>query len=86
MYSLSYNGRALKKLKKIHPLDQKKVLSKLKLLVTNPTEPSLDIKKLENAKRSFRLRVGNVRVIFEIENKTRSIYIMDVNYRGSIGY
>ena|SRR3989338_8440077 len=86
MYELLYHPRASKRLKTIHPIDRKKVLSKLEDLASNPKDPSLNIKKLVNTTRSYRVRVGNIRVIFEIEEESKKIYIWEVEYRGSVSY
>ena len=84
MYKLFFFPQARKQLKKLHPNDKKRVLAKIELLVENPRNQSLDIKKLANTKNSFRLRTGDLRAIFEIEIKAKIIYIWDINYRGSI--
>jgi len=84
MYKLFFYPQARKQLKKLHPNDRKRVLAKIELLVKNPRNQSLNIKKLVNTKNSFRLRTGDVRAIFEIEIKIRIIYIWDIDYRGSI--
>lgn len=84
MYSLVYSSRASKKLKTLHPKDQKKIVSKLKLLAISPKNTSLHIKKLVEAGRSLRLRVGKIRAIFVIDHGQKKIYILDVDYRGNI--
>lgn len=84
MYKLTYNSRVVKKLKSIHPRDQRKVLSTLKVLATNPKDLSLNIKKLVNTEHSLRIRMGKIRVIFEADHKSKKLYILDVDYRGNI--
>lgn len=84
MYKLFFHPQTQKQLKKLHPNDKKRVLAKVKLLAKNPRNQSLNIRKLANTKNSFRLRTGDVRVVFEIEIKARVIYIWDIDYRGSI--
>jgi len=56
----------------------------LKLLVVSPKEPSLHIKKLIQTQHGFRLRVGKVRVIFDVDHKARKIHVWDIDYRGNI--
>lgn len=90
MYRLVFHPQATKKLQKIHPNDQKRILSKIELLAKNPQNRALDIKKLVNTKSSYRLRSGDVRAIFEIQEIEKEkkaekiIYIWDIDYRGSI--
>lgn len=84
MYKLLFHPRAVKKLKRLQPSDKKRVLEKLDSLSHNPRSKSLDTRKLAKTKRSFRMRAGNLRAIFEIEEQTKTIYIWDVDYRGSM--
>ncbi|PSB24356.1 type II toxin-antitoxin system RelE family toxin [Stenomitos frigidus] len=45
----------------------------------------LDIKKLKGTLSGFsRIRVGKIRVIFQIRRETNEIFIYDINYRGNI--
>lgn len=84
MYQLLFHPQTIKKLKQIHPLDKKRVLKKLSLLSKDPDNSSLDIKKLANTQNSYRLRTGDMRVIFERDSTKKIIYIWDIDYRGSI--
>lgn len=84
MYNLNFHPRVAKKLKQLHPNDKKRIVEKIDKLSQNPKDASLDIKKLANTKNSFRLRIGNLRAIFEVAEKEKIVYIWDVDYRGSI--
>ncbi len=45
----------------------------------------LDIKKLKGELKGFsRLRVGNIRVIFQIRKEIGEIFVYDINFRGNI--
>ncbi|ELS49221.1 hypothetical protein C789_995 [Microcystis aeruginosa FACHB-905 = DIANCHI905] len=45
----------------------------------------LDIKKLKGELKGFsRIRVGKMRVIFEIGKETDEIFIYEINFRGNI--
>lgn len=84
MYQLFYHPGAVKKLKRLHPNDRKRMLGKLASLSQDPQSPILDMRKLVNTKNSFRLRTGDIRAIFEINKENKIIYIWDIDYRGSI--
>ncbi len=85
MYLLLYHPRAAKFLKKIPPSDSARIVKKLSILSRNPTDaPSLDVKKLATTKRSYRLRIGTLRVIYEIDAPKRVLYIHEIGFRGSI--
>jgi len=59
-------------------------VEKIEILDKNPLSKELDVKKLATSKRSFRLRIGNFRVIFEVDFEKKIIYIHEVGFRGSI--
>ncbi len=85
MYKLSYRPNCIKFLKKIPKKDGFAILQKLERLSKNPFSPStnLDIKKLA-AKQSYRLRYRSIRVIFELDPKSKTIYVNEINFRGLI--
>lgn len=83
-WKLLYHPRAVKQLKRLHKKDQNKVLDNLKKLAKNPKDKSLNLTSLVGTKRSYRMRVGKVRLIFEKDDKKRIIYIWRIKYRKDI--
>jgi mRNA interferase RelE/StbE len=83
-FSLLYHPQALKRLQKIHPRDQKKIIKKIEILCKDTFNPQLDIRKLAGTTQSYRLRVGNLRIIYEIDTNNNNIYIWEIDYRGNI--
>jgi len=78
-------------LQKLDRAGQKAVIAKIgtlkACLETQKIYPpeELDIKKLKGDLSGFsRIRVGKIRVIFQIRRETNEIFIYDVNYRGNI--
>ena len=84
MYKLVYHPRVFKFLTKISKKEAKRIVEKIEILDKNPLSKELDVKKLATSKRSFRLRIGNFRVIFEVDFEKKIIYIHEVGFRGSI--
>ena len=68
---------AFKALKKIDKKYQKIILEKIKLLEDYPDTPN--IKKLTNHYPPYRFRVGDYRVLFDVEDEV--IRILDVKHR-----
>jgi mRNA interferase RelE/StbE len=66
------DDKAIKDLSKIHKTDAKKILSKIEDLEKFPQVPNL--KKLTNFEPPYRLRVGNYRILFDIEDSTLTVY------------
>jgi mRNA-degrading endonuclease RelE of RelBE toxin-antitoxin system len=78
-------------LTQLDPKIRNSVLAKIGILKTcleiqkiYPPE-KLDIKKLKGNLEGFsRIRVGKIRVIFQISKEADEIYIYDIAYRGDI--
>ena len=64
--------RAIKDLSKLHKGDVKKIFEKIAQLENFPHVPN--IKKLTNFEPPYRLRVGNYRVLFDIDDNTLTVY------------
>lgn len=67
--------------------NSKDIIDKLKQLKHFKTEKKLylDIEKLKGKdKNSFRLRIGEVRFIFEVLKEEKIIYVKLADYRGKI--
>jgi mRNA interferase RelE/StbE len=70
-YEVEFKPRSIKDLKKIYKNDQIKIIGRIEKMTNNLTG---DIKKLTNFSPEYRLRVGNYRILFEIENNKIIIY------------
>ena len=44
----------------------------------------LDVEKLEGLERSYRIRVGDYRIIFVVDKKEKMIFVTHIGKRGSI--
>ena len=79
MYSVDWKESAIKDLKKLETSISNRIYKKVDQLIENPF--SKDIRKLKGM-NAFRLRVGDYRVIFEIEKDI--ICILKVGHRKNI--
>lgn len=66
------DNSAIKELSKINKLDAIKILTKIETLKDFPNISNL--KKLTNFHPPYRLRVGNYRVLFDIEDNILTVY------------
>lgn len=83
MYQVFFTKKSEKELDQLSSTDINRSLEKIKLL-SNPFSRRLDIKKMVNTVGFYRLRIGKVRVIFEIDEKRKEVWIRKIAYRGSI--
>lgn len=82
---------ANKFLQKLDSSSQEAIVAKIRTLKTcletqkiYPPE-ELDLKKLKGELSGFsRIRVGKIRIIFQIRRETNELFIYDINYRGNI--
>ena len=77
-YAVDLKPRAIKDLKHLQKQDASRIADALERLQSDLTG---DVKKLTNFTPEYRLRVGQFRVLFEIENETRIIVYRVVHRR-----
>lgn len=82
-YQLVFSDVAKKALKKLDKPLVKKIESKLEDLING--DQNLDIKKLQAYKEpTYRLRVGDMRVLYAVWHQKVIIYVIDIGHRREI--
>ena len=84
MNTVTWTKKAVKQLKRIHSADRKRIVKKVERLSEFPNVPL--VKALTNHEHSYRLRVGNYRVIFNHEDAVKVIRIEEVKKRDGRTY
>lgn len=79
-YRLFYTKTAFKDIQKLDKVAKKRIKKKLELLSQNPLD--LSNKLINSAIGTYRFRVGNYRIIFDIDEK--NIIILRVGHRREI--
>ena len=80
-YTLLIKKQAKKALQSLPQPDRTRITEKIVLLGKNPDNTTLDTKKLQG-EPYFRLRVGQWRIIFDIDNEVKIISIEKIKPRG----
>lgn len=84
VWTLEYSNESRKVLKRM-PADVSALieskLALLALLAQNPYAPNNNVKKLRG-RDAYRLRIGDWRAIYELEEKTITLYVVTVAPRG----
>jgi len=70
-YQIDFKPRAVKDLKKLPPQDNRRIVEKIEAM---QSDLAGDVKRLTNFTPEYRLRVGDYRVLFEVEGQTVVIY------------
>ncbi len=81
MYSLLYSPTAAKQLEKLERIIQERILIALERLRIRPE--GCDIKKLVGM-QGYRMRVGDYRIIFDIQQDRLLILVLQIGHRKNI--
>jgi mRNA interferase RelE/StbE len=86
MFDIEFSKSFTKGLDKLPDSVVERFYDDLKQIVNNPlpSNPTVDVKKLQGKKDHFRLRVGKYRFLFTIINDRILIYFYDLGSRGDI--
>lgn len=85
MYNTLYSHRAAKSLKKIPKHYQLRIRDKVEELSKNPNKPGT-IKLVDYPIAKFRHRVGNYRILFDIDEEQKILEILDIRKRDERTY
>jgi len=83
MFSVELTKAARKALIKLPRDEQQRIIAKLETLAENPRHDELDVKPMRG-KRSWRLRVGQWRVIYDIHDDRRMVQVIRIGSRGEV--
>lgn len=62
-----------------------RIIAAIEKLVDYPLAlRELDVEKLEGIERTYRIRIGNYRVIFYVDKKEKTLYVTHIGRRESI--
>jgi mRNA interferase RelE/StbE len=83
-YKIEFSNKAYKYYKKIDAATRKRINNHLLLLAENPRHSELDIKKLKGYKDTYRLRIGDLRLLYSIEDNVLIITLLKISPRGDV--
>ena len=84
MYNINWKPKAYRQLNKIDKTDRKKIIIAVDSLASFSTVKN--IKRLINHQFNYRLRIGNYRVLFDVDTVVRIIDIQEVKKRDDNTY
>ena len=82
MYKVSIKNSALKEIQRIPKDFRIKIIETIDSLANNPRPNGA--RKLENFKNSYRVRVGQYRIIYEIEDRWLIVEVVKVGNRKEV--
>lgn len=84
MYHIQYSSQAEKFIRKQTKGLQALIKKRMELVAVNPYAPNTNLDKLKEVKNGYRLRIGNIRVVYEIYSDKLTIIAWKINFRGQI--
>ena len=86
MYKVFVERKVEKQITALHPQDQKRVIKAIDELPKTFTKPrpSPRLRKLVGEPGAWRLRVGDVRILFYQNKQKRLLEVYKVGYRGGV--
>lgn len=83
-YKIYYSPNAEKYLLRLPRKKVDAIMVRIEYLALDPYKQDNNIVKLSGTISGFRLRVGDIRVIYELDLKEKIIYIVKIAPRGSV--
>lgn len=83
-FQVGLSKQAHKKFISLSLKDQKKIAKAIIVLETDPLSNLLNIKKLAGTTNSWRVRVGDLRILYTFNQKFRIVEIIKIDFRGSV--
>ena len=83
-YSVDLTKSAAKEFKKLPKGVKEKILEALNFLSLNPFSELLKIKKIKGSKSLLRIRVGDYRIVYEVEGQKLVVLVIKIGHRKDI--
>lgn len=63
---------------------QEKLSGRIDNLAADPFAPNPNATKMKDLEQGYRLRVGDYRIIYEVDSKTQTLVIWKIDHRSSV--
>ncbi|WP_216695311.1 type II toxin-antitoxin system RelE family toxin [Dietzia psychralcaliphila] len=81
-YSITYKPSAAKALRKVHPTERRRIARAIGDLAVTPRPPGAI--QLAGGEGELRIRVGNYRIIYDIEDDALVVLVLRIGHRGDV--
>jgi mRNA interferase RelE/StbE len=81
-YSIEFSKRASKQFQALPQSVQERLVSQIEALAENPRPPK--VKKLVGEENQYRIRVGDYRIVYQIQDQLLLILILKIGHRSEI--
>ncbi|HHT9135036.1 MAG TPA: type II toxin-antitoxin system RelE family toxin [Candidatus Avalokitesvara rifleensis] len=84
-YRIEFTAKARRQLKDLSKADRHamgRIKTRIDALANNPRPP--DVKKLSGTESLYRIRVGDYRIIYEIQDRVLVVLVVKIGRRGDV--
>jgi len=82
-YSIEFSKGAARFMKQQDQKTAARILVKIEGVANDPYAPNNNVKKLIG-RDGYRLRVGDIRVIYDVYDRVLVVDVLEIGYRGSV--
>lgn len=83
-YDVYYSRQAEKFLLKTTKSKAVTILTRIKKISQKPFSTDNNISKLTGTKSGYRLRLGDIRIVYELDTEKEKMYVVKIAPRGSV--
>lgn len=83
MWALKYEKAAFRTLRDLDGKTRKRLVDRIEALAKNPKAPNNNVKKLQGVE-GYRLRVGDWRIVYRLQDRELVIVVIDIGQRKEI--
>lgn len=83
-YKVYYSSSSEKYLLRLTKTKAHSIVKRIQYVALNPFKQDNNINKLAGTMSSYRLRIGDARVIYEVYAKNKIMYVVKIAPRGSV--
>lgn len=84
IYEIRFSKRAASYFKRLDRKTKERIAASLDIMAVDPFSNTLEIKPMVGRPEEFRLRVGDYRLIYTVENDVLVVYVLKVYPRGDV--
>lgn len=81
-YRVEFSKRAEKQFLELPQQSQQRLRTQIDALAENPRPPG--VKKLEESKNQYRIRIGDYRVVYEIQDAILLVILLRIGHRREV--
>ena len=84
MYKILYSQQSVKFIKKLDSKRQEKVKTRMEQVAKDPFSHDSNLNKIKEMTHGYRLRIGDIRLVYEINSTEKQIVVWKTDWRGSV--